>query len=1203
MPPRLLSLELQGYKTFAVKNTFDFPANITAIVGPNGSGKSNIADSLRWVLGEQTFSLLRGRKTEDMIFSGSDKRPKASMAMATVNFDNSDGWLPIDYSIVSIARRAYRDGQNEYLLNNQRVRLKEISELLANSGLAERTYTIIGQGLVDTALSLKPDERRKFFEEAAGIGLYRSRKDEAENRLEATRRNIDRVQDILLELEPRLNSLEKQAVRAREYRRIQSELRLWLRDWYGYHWHKTQDELTHAKQVLTTQEERLEQARKHLMEVEHETSAIRETIQKLREQLSQWHSDLGGIHRERERVSRELAILEERQKSLNETLASSKSDFARIEHGLQAKRDRLDQLVKEISKVQAEGQEHQATFASIREKFQTQVGTKEKIEAVVRETRKELLAAESKQFQLSARLTEIKERYAGLGNSITNLRDELNAAGQEIDKITRSNQASEKQLGELEAKKEKLDLEIAKKQQEIDDHREKERRMTSEQAREQSNAAKLQARIEVIELAEQSLVGLAEGAKKFIDQLDKTKWSGKVIPLSKCITVQEGYEKCIAAALGDLLDGLVIESGLDLDSAFMIIKDNALSRVAIMEPQNINTAAGKNSRARKHDLILGEPVDFIQADETIIRMLTNILDRIYIVRDMKSARQVITQAQGGDRVITLDGDVMTANGWFLSGIDPRSTVISRPRELNKIREAFGHSQKELEQLNRKLDELKKTIDEGIVTLGNLKQGGEILQGEIKQARKEMQATQSSRMQMDQKRSILEHQLKDSEDQLSQLDDNEKSALEALRAVGQQVERLQTIEKENIEAIGELGSQELEQEMSHWETNLAVISQVINDLESRIDEQRGLIALDDAQMKALSERIQTSQTSLQEAHDERAHLREYEVDISQKINQLQAKIQPAEAELEQNEQLSINSQSNLLAAQQMVTNAERATSQAQMELIRQRDTLDNLRSKIEDDFGLVDLEYATEIEGPSPLPFDGLVEQFARVEQLPDDLDENISRLRGSLRRMGVVNLEAQAEYEQVKERFDFLSGQIADLRRADQDLRQIITELDDLMKVAFRKTFDIVAIEFKDMFMRLFGGGSARLILLDEEDPIGAGIEIEAKLPGRREQGLSLLSGGERSLTAVALIFSLLKVSPTPFCVLDEVDAMLDEANVGRFGDLLRELSSTTQFIIITHNRNTVQIADVIYGVTMGRDSVSQVISLRLDEVSDEMVA
>ncbi len=331
MPPRLKSLELHGYKTFASQVIFEFPGIITAIVGPNGSGKSNIADSLRWVLGEQAFSLLRGRKTEDMIFSGSDQRSRAGMASATITFNNEDGWLPIDYSEVSITRRAYRDGQNEYLLNGQKVRLKEISELLALSGLAERTYTIIGQGLVDAALSLKPEERRRFFEEAAGIGLYRSRREESLNRLEATRRNMVRVQDIVTELEPRLVSLERQARRALEYEQIKNDLRVLLRDWYGYHWNLTQKSVRHDHDILRGCEANLAKNRDALNDFDIVLNQKKQALTDIRRQLSYWHNQLAGLHTRQETLLREVAVKQERKRSLIERELALQNDLANRE--------------------------------------------------------------------------------------------------------------------------------------------------------------------------------------------------------------------------------------------------------------------------------------------------------------------------------------------------------------------------------------------------------------------------------------------------------------------------------------------------------------------------------------------------------------------------------------------------------------------------------------------------------------------------------------------------------------------------------------------------------------------------------------------------------------------------------------------------------------------------------------------------------
>src|SRR5574341_2593982 len=370
MPLRLKSLELHGYKTFAARTVFEFAGGITAIVGPNGAGKSNIADALRWVLGEQSYSLLRGKKTEDMIFSGSEHRPRAGMASAEVIFDNSTGWLPGDLSHVAVARRAYRDGRNEYLLNSQHVRLRDMNELLAASGLSERTYTILGQGLVDASLALKADERRRLFEEAAGVGLYRVRREETLKRLENTQRNLERVQDIMAELEPRLKSLERQARRAVEYGRAQTDLRVLLREWYGYHWHRAQEELMRAREAVRVQEARVAEAREVHFRAQAEYSQFRERLGELRSRLTAWHRQASELRGEHESVSRDLAVLEERRRALTASHANLLAEQERALSEEKLARERLDETEREAARLQAEMDEAQNQLANAQRLFQ-----------------------------------------------------------------------------------------------------------------------------------------------------------------------------------------------------------------------------------------------------------------------------------------------------------------------------------------------------------------------------------------------------------------------------------------------------------------------------------------------------------------------------------------------------------------------------------------------------------------------------------------------------------------------------------------------------------------------------------------------------------------------------------------------------------------------------------------------------------------
>ncbi len=898
MTPRLKSLELNGYKTFASRTVFEFAESITAVVGPNGSGKSNIADALRWVLGEQSYSLLRGKKTDDMIFAGSESRPRAGMASATVTFDNSEGWLPIDFSEVSIARRAYRDGQNEYLINNQKVRLRDVTEMLASSGLAERTYTIIGQGLVDAALSLKPEERRRLFEEAAGIGLYRTRKEQALRRLETTERNIDRAQDILAELTPRLNSLERQARRAHEYEQVRADLREILREWYGFHWHNAQRELRKVREEAMREERSLEQARQRQADFDTKLAGLREQSNGLRARLNGWHRQLAELHIRRESTGRDLAVAEERRRYLAERLTGLSAEVLRSDEEEALQQPRYDEAAARQESLRNELAEAQSRAASAHQSPDDSGVTPESAVQAFNHARQTL-----------------------------------------VDLHTR--------LGSVQA-------EFQKAQQEF------------------SGAAQLQ----------------------------------------------------------------------------------------------------------------------------------------------RSARQSLDEAHAQYHSLTMEYE----------------QVISQ-LELQRGQAAAVEG------------EMARAIDRLVQISGEFQGFAAVL----------------------------------------------KSAEETLR--------------QKAVSLSKADSPEGQDELRHWEMQAALRRQALSDAEGILQERRQ--ALEKVQAR-LSE-LQTLRNSLEAEQSEliarMSEVRGSEGTIGEEIAALQDLIQPAEAELSRAEAEHESLLQSEAGSRRLLMVAERHHTQAQVAFARQQESLDTLRRRIEDDFGLVAFDYDDSVSGPTPLPLGDLVERLPVVAQVSPELEQALQRQRAQLRRMGTINPDAQREHQEVKERHQFLTVQLADLHVAEEDVRQVIAELDVLMEREFRKTFDAVANEFRDIFTRLFGGGSARLILAESEDANEVGIDIEARLPGKRGQRLALLSGGERSLTAAALVFSLLKASPTPFCVMDEVDAMLDEANVGRFRELLSEMSQATQFVLITHNRNTVQAADVIYGVTMGRDTASQVISLKVEEVDERYSA
>jgi chromosome segregation protein len=582
-----------------------------------------------------------------------------------------------------------------------------------------------------------------------------------------------------------------------------------------------------------------------------------------------------------------------------------------------------------------------------------------------------------------------------------------------------------------------------------------------------------------------------------------------------------------------------------------------------------------------------------------------LLGQVIVVRDRAAARQALVGRPAGARAVSLQGEVFYASGPVMGGGGGEGgsaqTLLGRGRQR---RELAGQRQQAQDRLG-KIDQRLAVLED---ELKLLRLEGQRLSQELDRTRQE---TQKNTRAVEQTRSALETAdrqarwaQEQSQRQQSELVRSESEAARLLKELAELETRLssvrQTLRQHNAK-LDALALDEFQAQVAHWSTRTAVAERALGDARSRLQERQAALDRSRRTQASLTARLDGLKETLAELQDQRAGFTVQGEQTGEKIRQRNSQIEPAEAELAGLESLQAEQQKADAAARQSVSLAEHFHAQARITLARRQEALQSLRRRIEEDFGLVAFEYEDQVSGPTPLPMAGMVEQLPVVKKLSADIEENIKRQRAQLRRMGAINPDAQTEYKEVKQRFEFLTTQVADSRQAEQDIRQVISELDAIMQREFRRTFDAVASEFRQIFTRLFGGGSAHLILTDPDDLTASGIDIEARLPGRRMQGLSLLSGGERSLTAASLVFALLRVSPTPFCVLDEVDAMLDEANVGRFRDLLRELSTKTQFVIVTHNRNTVQAADVIYGITMGRDSSSQVLSLRLDEV-DQIV-
>ncbi len=1198
MPLRLKSLELQGYKTFASRTLFEFAGGITAIVGPNGSGKSNIADSLRWVLGEQSYTLLRGKKTEDMIFSGSEHRARAGLAHATITFDNSEQWLPLDFSEVAMGRVAHRDGRNEYLINSQHVRLREMNELLAQAGLSERTYTILGQGLVDASLALKADERRRLFEEAAGVGLYRARREDALKRLDNTERNLERVLDIMSELEPRIRSLERQAKRAIDFSRAQADLKLILREWYGFHWHRAQRDLTDARDAVRAQEVRLNETKKSYEKAQAGYANFRERLSGLRADLNEWHRKAAELHTQREALSRELAVLEERRRSLTAQQASILSDQEHAMNELHLARERYQQAESDVTQAQGEFDEAQLQSAKAQTALQNRQSERSSIEEQIGSIRNQIEALAQQRAENNARLDELKSRIETQTQKIAQTQRAIASAGEQAEKAAAQYESARKAREQASLALQELEDKALAKRAEVDRLENERRAVLERRTKEESEHSRLKAQIEVLEQSEQSLAGYAEGARYLLDAARSAKLNGARGALSAALDVPAELETAIAAALGDTLDAVLIDAN-ELENALQLLESGEASRAALL-PLTQTSETFKISETSED--ILGIASELVNPPEELRGTVRLMLGQTLIARDRSAARRLVHDLPNHARVVTLRGEVFRGDGLVIAGKTASSSTLSRARRKREFDSALSGLANQLGRSNTLVERLSNQLEEA-------QRGLTQAETDAREARVRLGEVQETEQQAGLESEAMARQLEWQKSQLSQLtaeaqesESIQKKLSESQVQVENQSAQAQSELKVVAAKLAEIEAGELQEQVSYWSTRAAVAEQSLSAAQAKLNERGDETSRLDARRADLTARLREAETSLNGLDAEKNQLRERESSLNAQIEAMRVQIEPAEKDLETAEQEETRLQESEANTQRGFANAERLLGQVQLEHTRKQEALDNLRQKISDDFGLVMFDYAADVSGPVPLPIEGMVEQLPVMTELAPEIEEQLAHHRAQLRRMGPINPDAKAEYDQEKERYEFMKSQVEDLQKAEADLKQVIAELDELTKQEFVKTFDAVDKQFRETFVRLFGGGSARLALTDPENLVDTGIEIEARLPGRREQGLALLSGGERSLTAIALVFALLKVSPTPVCVMDEVDAMLDEANVGRFRDLLVDLSKDTQFIIITHNRNTVQAADIIYGVTMGRDSASQVISLRLDQVTDEML-
>ncbi len=1177
-------LHLQGFKTFATRTSFSFSRGVTAIVGPNGSGKSNLADALRWVLGEQSYSLLRSRRTEDVIFSGSSSRPPAGMAEVTLVLDNEDGALPLDFPEVEITRRAYRSGANEYFLNRRRVRLQDIEEVL---GGLSASYVVIHQGLVDEALSLRPRERRLLLEEAAEVRRYHERRQKALERLRETAANMTRLSDLRNELLPRLRALERQSQQAHLRAELELALQEALRAWYRLLWEEVSSALHRAEQEEEEARTRLSRLRASAEEVGRQVASLRQTAQESRQKEEERRRKeeeirrrIGVLREQLARSSGERQVLERHREELRAEIARHRRELAAQEERRTLLAQTGKALKEQVLEAQAGLQEHQERYRQA--------------ESDLRSAQQNLQALRQEAHRLAERLQERERRLEQL-----RVREE-GLAREEAERRRLLEELAE-QKQQMEEERTRIQEELARREEVWDSLCARREALQAEAERRQED---LRRQDEALEAARLRLTDLRARLETLGKEKDAAtlleEWAGRrVSSLLDRLTVPRGLRKALAAALGAHIQPLLFSTWEEAREALHVLDRAEAGRATFLPRDELRPppSALAGTPALGSEGFLLDHLTCTQEDRPALACL---LGRVLLARNLEAARRIARGLPAGWLVVTRDGKAVTAEG-VLSGGIPREDVLERREERRRLARSLAETETQIAEGERRRAEAQEGLVAAQTALAALAEemekvrlareagtrrlldrnlGLERLEEETGRHRRRLEELLEERGSMEEERKTLQVDAQGEESrrlalqgEVEQAEGRERQAREEYLRARRLLEEARLVwavvrkEEENQRALEEM----VQQGVRRLREQVAEEEKRLEEIERRLEAQAAQIVAWQAELAGLEQEMST----LEEAPAPPLSLQE--------LGEREAE----EARLREE-----------------ILTWEAAAGRAALAVQRWRDARRELLQR-----ALAEIGPEASAYGPAgEALLNALLASPPEWTRLPldpnltrEELERRVAHLREEVRRVGPVNPLAEEEYRETQERYDFLGQQLQDLHDAARSLEQVIAELDRAMEQRFHETFEAVQREFQAYFTRLFGGGSAslRLVRLEEEDGglSGLGVEITARPPGKRAHSLALLSGGERALTSAALLFAILKVNPRPFCLLDEVDAMLDEANVGRFRECLLELASRTQFIIITHNRGTIEAADLLYGVSMADDGTSRVLSLRLEEV------
>ena len=1179
----LKRLELQGFKSFADKTVLEYKPGITAVIGPNGSGKSNISDAIRWVLGEQSMKSLRGSKSEDIIFAGTQARKSLGFAEASIVIDNTDGKLPIEYSEVTVTRKLFRSGETGYYINKTPCRLKDILELFMDTGIGKDGYSIIGQGKIDEILSNKSEDRRHIFEEAAGIVKYRTRKQESEKKLEQTKLNLLRINDILTEIEANIEPLHIQAEKAKEFLKLREELKSIEVGLFVFNisqYKEKLQQLLNDEEILNSQKEQEDNKMQNLQEIKEK---LKQEIDNITEQIEKMQNIGFESSNKIERINSEIGISKER-------IQNNGINKERIEKEILETNSRIDDLEEE----RKQKIEKKTNLTTNKEKFEKELSEKEKeLQDLTKKlTDKELEIEEKKKrvennvdskYEISNQINMQEAIFENLQKREKQLKEEKKSVISELDSERSNKQELSQGFYDIEKRKNDVEKNLIEKNKQRNNCMQKVKEYDDEINRLSYEIRLKDSRHKFLVETEKEKEGYIKSVKSLLQECEKNEELKKGVNgiFANLISVNKDYELAIEMCLGQTLQNIVTDTEEDAKKLIEYLRENNLGRASFLPVSSIK---GKRlERVTKNSIegVIGIASDLVKCDKKYEQIVLNLLGRTVIVKDMDSAIALAKTNSYSFRIVTLKGDIISTSGAISGGSVAKKTVniLGRSREIEELEKLLKELESKFKNINEEKEKYSTSITEVIEETAKLE--------------KDLQEVDITYATEKQKMLAVEERILKLEERLNKQKEEEVSIeKQKQEAINLKTEKEKQIEKLDLEikelnsiieqfALSNKDNQKYIDDLNFDITNLKISVSSFDESENSIDEI----------VQRIDQDIQSNKQSIENKNNNLKQLELESKELEQKIIELENSIETIKNEVENSSKEIEKLKNNRIERNETLAKTEKEISEKLVileDLKSQLLKMDVKKQKINQDIEILINNLWEEYE---------LTPNNVTEYKKPDNVavaQKQVNELRGKIKDLGSINIDSIEEYKKTKKRYDFMNEQRLDLENTVGKLRKVIQEMTETMKVQFKEKFAIINKNFNEVFVELFGGGKAELILEDEENILECGIEIRVQPTGKKLQNMMLLSGGEKAFTAIALLFAILKINPAPFCILDEIEAALDDVNVYRFAEYLKKFSKDTQFLVITHRKGTMEAADTVYGVTMEENGISKLLSIKL---------